>query len=302
MTPKILESGLADGKGLLLIVGLQKSGTTLMMRTLRQVPGFIDFAKGEGDEFWGNEPTQCPERTGFGEIYQRRGDSQGHAVESNDVTPALREELRRRLMSERENHGSQAILFNKNPFNSVRMKALRLIFPLAKIVCLVRKPVANIFSLKKRHQSRDRAYDNGWWGVKPPGWQDILRLDEHDRIVEQWYNVNKYIWRRRASIDLFVPYHSFTNSPQRWINRISTLVGDVPRSPLDLGEFECFDDEYLTGASTLPHSRIKAAARDPSIAANEVYAPPFTNLECEKIHRRCDSLFEKLIHHAQVVG
>lgn len=282
-----LHNRVEDGERLLLIVGMQKSGTTLMMRALRGQSCFVDFAAGEGDAFWGNQPAHRPTGPMFGQVFQRRGDIQGHAVEKADMTPALLDETRMRVMREREKHGADVILFNKSPYNTVRLEALRLAFPAATIICMLRDPFANVFSLKKKHVLRDRTYDGGWWGVKPPGWRDILPLDETHRIAAQWEAVLGYVWKRRDLVDLFVPYDAFVAAPTAWLDRIARLVdpAGVPIEPV--APFPCFDREFETGAS--------AVSRNRTIATSEIRVPPLSLHERHLIERQCGSLFRVIL-------
>ena len=240
---------IGPGRRLLLIVGLQKSGTTLLSRMLQQIDGVENPFKKEGDDFWGNKPPFVPSAFPAGEIYQRSGGALGHEIGADLATDAVREELLRRLAS-LEFRGP--VILNKNPFNTVRVPWLRALFPQSYIVAVVRRPVPNVFSLTKKyvpHEKRGRAPVDGWWGVKPPGWMNMVGDDKVRQCALQWREVNTRLVRDRALIDEFVFYHELCEGPA---GVVAGIVRGATHRDLDaepgFPQILCYDREYRRGS------------------------------------------------------
>src|SRR5437763_1100901 len=74
----------------IIIVGVQKSGTTLLARLLVQSGVCENPFPHEGDEFWGNVPVFAPEAFPVGAIYQRSHGAFGHEIGAEDATDDVR--------------------------------------------------------------------------------------------------------------------------------------------------------------------------------------------------------------------
>ncbi|MBD3307299.1 sulfotransferase [candidate division KSB3 bacterium] len=273
----------------LLIVGLQKSGTTLLLRLLEHT-GFVGNPfQSEGNEFWGNMPPFSPQEFPAGEIYQREHGDRGHEIGEEDASEMIGKVLYNRLD---QIHVEQTILVNKNPYNTVRLPWLRTIFPNAYIVAMIRRPVPNVFSLLKKftpHAQSGLPPENGWWGVKPRGWRALIDEDKVLQCARQWQAVNAKLWQDRQCVDLVINYQQLCTAPGNVIRQITTQVlpatieEDVNFPPL-----VCFDDEYLKGARLRSKNRdFKQTGRLNLFREEMIELPPLSRQEIEKIIHIC---------------
>lgn len=233
------------------IVGLQKSGTTLMTRLLNRT-GLVALPwNGEGNDFWGNEPPFSPTEHPAGAVYQRLQGDLGHEIGADDATHELRELLSLRLRELPET--ATPFIANKNPYNVVRLPWVRALFPDARIVAMVRRPVPNVFSVLKKHSLSEAIVvgpEEGWWGVKPAGW----RRHVDDRVVErcawQWAAVNRKLSDDRACVNQVVAYHDLCRDPTSIVERILDRELAEPLPPT-----RCFDDEFSRGSELRSKNR-----------------------------------------------
>jgi Sulfotransferase family len=232
------------GPPIVLVVGLQKSGTSLLMRLLLGLDEFTNPVKWEGKEYWGDDPPFSPSAFPAGSFYQRDGGAQGHELGVDEATPEVVEHLRSELPS-----GERRALVLKNPYNTVRVPWLRAVFPAAHIVGIVRRPLPNVFSLLKKHADNEHVHrtpEEGWWGVKPAGWRDLADDDKLVQAARQWEAVNRKLWADRAQLDQLVLYHELCAEP-------ATAVGELTRAVLghdldaELPPLEALDDEHEQG-------------------------------------------------------
>ncbi len=240
---------------LVLVVGLQKSGTSLMLRLLTQVEGVENPVRREGKEYWGDDPPFSPEAFPAGALYQRHGGVRGHELGAEDATPEVADHLRAELTGIA---GDARAVVLKNPYNTVRVPWLREIFPGAQIVAVVRRPLPNIFSLLKKHVENPHAVrgpEEGWWGVKPEGWRELLGVSAAERTSRQWVGVNRRLWQGRDMVDRIVPYHELCADPERIIGEIAeAAIGERPR--LEIPRLEALDDEYVSGGPLESANRV----------------------------------------------
>lgn len=234
---------------LIMIVGLQKSGTTVLGRLLLQT-GLVDKPfKGEGDDFWGNVPQFSPTAFPAGTCYQAYQGKRGHELGGEDATPDIKSAMRQRFL---DLETQCSVIFNKSPYNTVRLPWIRQIFPDSIIVATIRNPVANTFSLFKKfipHDNSGLSPEDGWWGVRPSGWQDLVVPDKLTQCAYQWKAVNSKLAMDRQYVDLVIGYHHLCSNPNYWIEAILSLAAGQAtslRSPLQ--PLQCFDNEYEIGS------------------------------------------------------
>ncbi|MGH0034788.1 MAG: sulfotransferase family protein [Myxococcota bacterium] len=272
---------------LLLIVGLQKSGTTLLSRLLQQ-HGFENPFRTEGNDFWGNEPPFSPTGDPAGRIYQASAGRRGHEIgaESADAaTAALLEERLRKLRT------GDAPILNKNPYNSVRLPWLRALFPDAVIVAMVRRPVANVFSLAKKyvpHDQRGLPPEEGWWGVKPRGWRDLVDPDKQRQCARQWAAVNRCIVEHREHLDALYPYHELCAHPAARVAELLERCTGRRVAPPAIEPLRCFDDEVERGSRLRSKNRYFRERGDLATPGEEpVEFAPFDGATVDAIHSIC---------------
>jgi hypothetical protein len=280
---------------LIFIVGLQKSGTTLLSRLLQETGQCEHPFKHEGDDFWGNVPAFAPTEAPAGVVYQRSGGDDGHEIRIEDATESVRSLLLDRL-SRLPDSGRMAV--NKNPYNSVRLPWLRRLFPAACIVGMIRHPVANVFSLVKKyvpHEGRGQPPEEGWWGVKPRGWRTMLSEDKVLQCARQWQAVNRRLLDDAACVDMLVGYHQLCETPREWVERIlGVALGEPVTVTAEYPPIRCFDHEFAQGSrlqSKNRHYRSVGTLEAPDDEAMEI--GPFDDRQIEMIEDICGSTAEE---------
>ena len=214
-----------------LVVGLQKSGTSLLLRLLADTSAFRNPVKFEGKELWGDDPPFAPEAFPAGAFYQRDGGERGHELGAAEATDEVVAHLRSELAGFAK-PGKALVL--KNPYNTVRVPWLRAALPDAHIVAVVRRPLPNVFSLAKKHAENPHVHrgpEGGWWGVKPAGWQELVGDDKVAQSARQWAAVNGKLADDRDQVDRVVPYHELCAEPERFVADIAAAtVGEAPET------------------------------------------------------------------------
>jgi hypothetical protein len=238
-----------------LVVGLQKSGTSLLLRLLTGTPAFRNPVKFEGKELWGDDPPFAPEGFPAGSFYQRDGGAQGHQLGAAEATEEVISHLRDGLAGY-ERPGKTPVL--KNPYNSVRVPWLRAALPDAYIVAVVRRPLPNVFSLVKKHAENPHVHrgpEEGWWGVKPAGWRELVSEDKVEQSARQWAAVNTKLAADSAELDLMVHYHHMCERPDAVVRTIAkATAAEVPQ--MDFPELSALDEEHLTGGPLESANRV----------------------------------------------
>ena len=243
-------------KRLIFIVGLQKSGTTLLLRMLSRCPQVENPFKSEGNDFWGNVPPFTPTEFPAGFIYQRSKGEMGHEIAEVDATPDIFNVLNERLASIAKD---PSIVANKNPYNTVRLPWIKRLFPDSMVVATVRRPIPNVFSLLKKHVPHEDGGlmpEEGWWGVKPGGWRKLIHENKVIQCSRQWSAVNEKLWNDRKYVDMLITYHALCASPSKIIDNIVTLaLGREFKANLNLPPINCFDLEYKKGSRLLSKNK-----------------------------------------------
>lgn len=277
---------------LILVVGLQKSGTSLMLRLLTRLDGFSNPVRREGKEYWGDDPPFSPAAYPTGTLYQRSGGDRGHELSAEDATPEVAEHLRSKLA---DIAGSVDALVMKNPYNTVRVPWLREVFSDAQIVAVARRPLPNVFSLLKKHVSNPHAVrgpEEGWWGVKPAGWRDLMSADPVETAAHQWERVYGRLWADRGQVDRIIPYQELCAEPERIVGEIAEqAVGGRPA--LDIPALEALDDEHERGGPLESANRVFKRTESFQMEGaerGEEMLDPLTGSQRETIERICGTL------------
>lgn len=283
----------------MLIAGLQKSGTTLLLRLLVDHTSVASspFVGVEGHDFWGNVPSHAPSEFPAGTIYASHCGELGHEISAEAADRRVRRVLERRLAALPV---ATALVVNKNPYHTVRLPWLKAVFPDAFIVATVRRAVPNIYSLLKKHarqDERDRPWRaDGWYGVKPRNWRTMLNDDRLLQCTNQWCAVMQRLWADQAYVDLFVGYRELCQKPVETVRRIlmAALGEEVVHDIINVPPLVCCDDEYRQGA--LFRSKNEVAGLEPTVS-EAIELPPLTAAEiahcqesCAEIERRFATL------------
>ena len=277
---------------LIFIVGMQKSGTNLMKRLLLH-SGIVESpGKGEFQDLWGNRPYFSPTAFPAGTIYQKYHGLQGHQINVDEATMAVQEVLQERLAAAIS--GKKAAILNKSPYNSVRLPWLRALFPNSFIVAMVRQPLSNLFSLLKKfipHDRRRTAPEDGWWGVKPARWQEMVSEKKVIQCAYQWEAVNQKLWHDRAYIDMVVSYQQLCEQAQKLVELILSRALKRPiLLPAAFPVLKCFNEEYQHGAALRSkNSYYRPTGNRFDIPSKEnIELLPLTEQEVVKIREICD--------------
>jgi hypothetical protein len=274
---------------LVFIVGLQKSGTSLLVHLLEDLGfGVSHSGKTEDNEFWGNRPSFAPTAWPAGDIYQATGGNNGHEIGRRDASRDVIEQLRERMAERRARQARQKVVFGKSPYNTVRIPWIRAIFPDCIIVALVRRPLPNVYSLWKRFHfvAGRKPPEDGWWGVKPKGWQTLVQEDKVIQSALQWNAVNAKLWQDRELVDLFVPYHELSVAPAKFIAAVVKLAkGGVQNDFSAVADLRCFDDEYKRGSCLQSKNKFRTGTLYPG--DGKVELAPFTDEQVSAIEDIC---------------
>lgn len=269
------------------ILGLQKSGTTPLHRLLQQLPGVVNPVVGEGAAFWGDSPPFSPSLAPCGLRYGDSFGARGHALDAKDFSVDDKA-----LLTARSRHfatGDHWVM--KNPYNSVRAHWLKRMFPDARIVACIRHPAANIFSLLKKfvaHEGRGLAPEEGWWGVKPDGWREMLRTDKVEQLAMQWRAVNQALLSAHKEINCWIDYAEFCANPRGAIAAIfENNPPDLTNVPVTL---RSSNGEYLTGGPA--RSRNRAHVDTDS----EAWLDPLSSSQFKTIEQLTASTWNALTH------
>ena len=236
---------MSDG-GTVLVLGLQKSGTSLLLRLLDDTRGYRNPVKFEGKELWGDDPPFAPEAFPAGTFYQRDNGERGHELGEAEATDEVVAHLRDAL----DGYAKPGkVLVLKNPYNTVRAPWVRAALPDAHIVAVVRRPLPNVFSLLKKHAENPHVHrgpEGGWWGVKPAGWRELRSEDAVVQCARQWQAVNAKLWADRDLVDRILPYQQLTTDPAGAVASIAAALGrDAPDT--DFPPLAALDDEPERG-------------------------------------------------------
>ena len=239
-------------KRYVLIVGLQKSGTNLLVALLEKSGLAKRVGSGMEGGPIGQQPAFAPDTGLGGEAYQLHGGSRGHAMGLRDASPAIIERVRRTLEEQvaADRSDRDQIGFSKSPYNAVRLPFLRVSLPDAFIVAVVRRAVPNCYSLWKRYQPNSGTSGpvEGWWGVKPIGWRHLLSEDKLEQSARQWDVVNSTMLGDRP--DLVVWYHNLCARPAETVRAIyRAATGDAVALSKALAPLRCCDDEATESGS-----------------------------------------------------
>lgn len=253
--------------------------------------------RGEGNDFWGNQPPFTPVGSPAGDIYEHYKGVRGHEATQADATEQVRDLLERRLAGFQLDDRP---VVNKNPFNSVRIPWLKALFPEAVVIGIYRTPLANVFSLSKKfveHDKRGRGPEEGWWGVKPNRWQHMINDSLPAQLSSQWNAVNESLLKHRDSLSMLVRYDEFCASPRQLIQSLLALVKAEPASVQEIVPvtFTCQDGEYLEGSRLLSRNRDFVKSGNFDLAAESVRErPPFTAEEMELIQSQTATVLHNL--------
>lgn len=129
-----------------------------------------------------------------------------------DVTPKARRFLHKVVANNLQIFNKQRFV-NKNPRNSFRIEFLNAVFPDAYFIHLIRDGRAVVNSILRSRLRHNGAY----WGVKPPGWRELLDKPLLEACALQWELTMEHILHSAealpASRYLEIRYEKFVEAP-----------------------------------------------------------------------------------------
>jgi Sulfotransferase family len=175
------DSRIADHK-LVFVGGLHRSGTSLVARCLGAHPAVSVFRDTGVPEDEGQHlQTVYRPAKDFGGPGRFAFASDAHLTEGS---PLVSEDSRRRLMEEWGGLWDQTkpVLLEKSPPNLVRGRFLQALFPGARLVMVLRHPLAVSYATQKWSQTSLRALVRHWLAAHETFAADLPRL-EHVHVV-----------------------------------------------------------------------------------------------------------------------
>lgn len=295
-------------KRLVFIVGLQKSGTNLLVKLLEQSGRATRLSHGMEGGPWGHAPAFSPTEFPAGTIYQRHNGEMGHEIDADEVNPEIAEfvwESLNRHIAEFQPLPLH-IGFSKTPYNTVRIPWVRALFPDCFIVGVIRRAVPNSFSLLKRYQPNSRTSppqpEEGWWGVKPRGWRQMICEDKVMQIAQQWNAVNAKMWRNWACLNMLVWYHDLCTQPGENVQRIlETAMDEAVPLKVDYPPLRCCDHEAIeTGSRLLPKFWYWKDSSNLALPASErIELGPLSKEQTQKIEAICSETEREILKHTR---
>ena len=268
-------------KRIIHILGLQKSGTSLLVRLIENtgVAQFLDGkGKTEGGIAWGQKPPFFPTAFPAGTIYERSGLENGHEIGAEDATPEVCSHIREDIVTKVAALPTP-LGISKCPYSTVRIPWIRTILPDLFIVGIVRKPIPNVFSLLKRFQTipGNKSPEQNWWGVKPKDWRCTVSEDKVKQVAHQWRAVNEKMWEDRELIDMVLTYDDLCVSPSSVVTRIVNRAGGIDlKAKIEFPFLRTCDDEYRRGSQLQPK-------RSRWVDSNELSLPEFEEVEMKPL-------------------
>lgn len=281
---------------LLFIIGMQKSGTSLLNRILMHQDNVENPFLPEGKLFWGDDPPFQPEKPPCGLVYQSYNGEHGHFMDEFDYSLEHKELLESRI---KDANIQAPILMNKNPYNSVRIRWLKAVFPSCKIVAVYRNPIANVYSLLKKYSEPEQKmkHGNSWWGIKPKHWKSLLSENKIVQSSSQWVAVNKEILDNLQYIDCLWSYDKICNEPNKLVQTVYDFF-DIQCSINKIGFLKNFDYEYKVGSRLTSKNQEfrKNTGFDLSNLKEKREFLPLNNLEIQSIKEACSHTWSQLIN------
>lgn len=115
---------------------------------------------------------------------------------------------------------------SKNTIHSLRIKALKDLFPESSFVWVSRDTISTAYSIIK---ARDKfnISNNEWWGIKPPGWEEQNQKSLVEKVIWQISATEKIIEEDLLASDstfIKIDYSDICNHPGRCVKSLSTVL------------------------------------------------------------------------------
>jgi len=215
------------------IVGAPCSGTNIFYRTFAKHPDLAwisNITKKVPSSHWltriimlfrdDHRPTEA------NNVWQKFAGAEDESLGQKDVTVAARKYLHSVLQNNLRIFNKPRFV-NKCPGNSVRIEFLKEVFPDAIFIHILRDGRAAAYSIIRSRLGHSGAY----WSVKPPGWQELLKLPLVDACALQWKMTVEAILQSAKKLPseqfMEIRYEEFVDRPAEVFKQIGERCGLV---------------------------------------------------------------------------
>lgn len=275
------------------IVGVPRSGTTLLYHLLAQHSDLVWFSKEDEKKFLTNEflkksHTFTKIKKKYLEIQENLTKNQSKdeikvPAELSFVYDAVFPEKWKDKVSEQnleiliseitnllKSTGKKRYL-NKTPHNSIRISKINEIFPNSKFIHIIRDPRAVVNSLIERTKELDSDY----FGI-PMNKKIRFSMNPVEKHSLQWKQVVKEIIKTAKKLDssqfLQIKYEEFTDKPDYWLEKITNFC-----------ELPSFHYSYYSGGKGFNLEKMDSNKEDyfkrPTIINKNKTHPNFSQIE-----------------------
>jgi len=192
-----------------LLVGCARSGTSILGEAIAAHPAVKYIF----------EPHDVWEQAGLGE-------NGSHRLTATDATPAVSQRIRSWFAAQQ---GTARLVVDKTPRNALRVPFVRVVFPEAKIIHIVRDGRDVACSLLPG------AGGNEWKHLKPPSWQTLqAQFTGLERCARVWQEVVDLASFDLAAVPhLTVHYEQLVADPQTVMAQVLVYLGLSPDPAVD---------------------------------------------------------------------
>lgn len=121
----------------------------------------------------------------------------------------------------------QALFISKNTFHSLRIQVLAEVFPQSAFIWVRREIESTVYSILKAREKLNIP-DEEWWGIKPPGWeemQDQSTIDKTIWQVRETENIIETDLKNKNAAYLEVTYRQVCEDPMEVLKEIEQKFG-----------------------------------------------------------------------------
>lgn len=213
------------------IVGAPRSGTNIFYRTFAKHPDLAwisNITKKFPASLWitrlimmfrdDHRPTEA------NNVWQKFTGNRDESLGMENASNAARKYLHRVLQNNLKIFDKPRFV-NKSPGNSVRIEFLKEIFPDAIFIHIIRDGRAVAYSIMRSRLGHSGDY----WSVKPPGWQDLLKLPLINACALQWKMIVEAIMASSRKLPrtqyMEVKYEEFVARPIETFKQVGKKCG-----------------------------------------------------------------------------